>query len=235
MGARDRAATAFDQGAATGRALLGLGLNNDLAPVADVPVSTSSFMYQQGRTWSFSASVTTALASAFAAGLDSSGVVATMKHFPGLGDAVSNTDTQVVTITASKSTLAPGLMPYAAAIKAALPLIMLANATYTAYDPKNAAGWSHAIAVSLLRDQLGFTGVTITDSLSGTAGARHVSVNTLAVRAAAAGTDMILISGSEASSRATYAALLAAARAGTISLATLETSYTRILALKTGL
>ena len=48
-------------------------------------------------------------------------------------------------------------------------MIMLSNATYTAYDSVNGAGWSHAISIGLLRNQLGFGGVTITDSLRGTA------------------------------------------------------------------
>ena len=52
---------------------------------------------------------------------------------------------------------------------------MLSNATYTAYDSVNAAGWSHAISVTLLRHDLGFKGVTITDSLDGTAHARGVA------------------------------------------------------------
>ena len=55
---------------------------------------------------------------------------------------------------------------------------MLSNATYTAYDSASAAGWSHAISVDLLRTALGFQGVTITDSLNGTAAARGVSVPT---------------------------------------------------------
>ncbi|MEO8438142.1 MAG: glycoside hydrolase family 3 N-terminal domain-containing protein, partial [Chloroflexota bacterium] len=124
---------------------------------------------------------------------------------------------------------------YRTAIGHHIPMIMLSNATYPAYDLRNAAGWSHAIGVTLLRHDLGFTGVTITDSLNGTAAARGVSVRSLAVRAARAGTDMILVTGSEASTAAVFATLLADARAGTISRTTLRTSYTRILALKAGL
>ena len=87
-----------------------LGINVDLAPVADVPASTSSFMYQAGRTWSFNGVDDGALADAFAAGLESGGVVPAMKHFPGLGYATRNTDTYVETITASQAALAPGLL-----------------------------------------------------------------------------------------------------------------------------
>ncbi|HEX5578482.1 MAG TPA: glycoside hydrolase family 3 N-terminal domain-containing protein [Candidatus Limnocylindria bacterium] len=232
MGAIGSVDTATSQGRATGRPLACAGVNNDLAPVADVPASTASFMYQDGRTWSFSASVTADLATAFASGLEARGVLPTVKHFPGIGFATDNTDTHVVTIRASRSELAPGLRPYRRAIGHDVPLIMLSNATYPAYDARHAAGWSRAISVGLLRDQLGFTGISITDSLSGTAAARDVSPTTLAIRAAQAGTDMILLSGPESATRATFAAMLAAARDGRIARGRLVTSYERILAIK---
>ena len=223
------------QGASTGVALRGLGIDVDFAPVADVPGSTASFMYQQGRTFSFSAPRTALLADAFASGLESEGVLPTMKHFPGIGLATRNTDASVVTITASGDELDPGLRAYRTAIAHGIPLIMLSNATYTAYDPFNAAGWSRAIGVTLLRDELGFTGATITDSLDGTGAARGLSDRLLAVRAARAGTDMILITGSEATSQAVYATLVREARDGSILTATLQASWDRILALKAGL
>ena len=232
MGASGSVSQALDQGKETGVAMLGLGVNNDLAPVADVPASTSSFIYQQGRAWSFSAATTTSLSDAFATGLEQGGVAPTMKHFPGLGYAIKNTDLNVVTLTQSAATLNPGLDPYRAAISHGIPMIMLSNAIYTAWDSKNAAGWSHAIAIGLLRDTLGFRGVSITDSLNGIGSAMGVSPKTLAIRAARAGTDMILLTGSEASTKAAYTTLLAYAQSGYISRSTLLASYARILALK---
>ena len=235
MGARASTTTAFDQGKATAVVLGCAGINTNLAPVADVPSSTSSFMYQQGRTWSFSASTTASLSDAFASGTEAGLGVPAMKHFPGIGLATKNTDTNVVVIRASKSTLAFGLLPYEKAIGHEVPLIMLSNATYTAYDATNAAGWSHAISVGLLRGTLGFTGVSITDSLNGTAVARGVSATSLAIKAAKAGTDMVLLTGSESASSSTYASLVNAAESGSIPLDTLQASYDRVLALKGGL
>ena len=234
MGKSGSASVARTQGASTGVALRDLGIDIDLAPVADVPASTSSFMYKEGRTFSFDASTTATLADAFASGLESKGVLPTMKHFPGIGFATLNTDVSVVTINASKAALAPGLLPYRTSIGNDIPLIMLSNATYTAYDAANAAGWSHAIAVSLLRDELGFTGVSITDSLDGTAHARGLSTSSLAIRAAQAGTDMLLVTGTEASTKVVYQTLLSDALKGAIPRPVLQTSYDRILALKTG-
>jgi len=232
MGAIGSTATTASQGKATGRVLACAGINNDLAPVADVPSSTASFMYQEGRTFSFDASVTASLSNAFATGLLARGVLPAMKHFPGLGFASRDTDANVVTIRAPKSALKPGLRPYRTAIDRNVPLVMLSNATYSAYDAHHPAGWSKAISVGLLRQTLGFTGISITDSLTGTAAARGVSAAALAIRAAQAGTDMILVSGTESTTRATYAALLAAARDGRIARGRLVTSYDRILATK---
>jgi beta-N-acetylhexosaminidase len=112
---------------------------------------------------------------------------------------------------------------------------MPSNARYTAYDRRNAAGWSRAIGEGLLRKELGFTGVTITDSLNGTAHARGRTVKRLAIRAANAGTDIILVTSSPRSSAWLYLRLLEEAREGTIPLTTLRTSYHRILALKADL
>src|SRR6187397_2421771 len=140
MGDLGSSDTARSQGRKTGTGLLGLGINADLAPVADVPASTSSFMYQQGRTWSFSSRKTARLANAFALGLGDRGALATMKHFPGLGFAKKNTDDFVVHIDATKSELAPGLRPYRHAVANGVPLVMLSNAVYRAYDRSHAAG-----------------------------------------------------------------------------------------------
>jgi len=232
MGADGSAAEALAQGTATGKALRRLGVNTDFAPVADVPASPRSFMLQTGRTWSSSAAATSELASAFAAGLERGGVVAVMKHFPGLGYADQNTDFHIEAIAASRAQLAPGLVPYRRAIARHIPMIMLSNAVYDAYDGANAAGWSAAVGTRLLRRELGFTGVTITDSLDGAAHARGLSDVPLAVRAARAGTDMILVTGSEATSQGVYAALVGAARSGELGRGQLEASYRRIRALK---
>ena len=223
------------EGRRTGRALRSLGVNTNLAPVVDVPASTSSFVFRQGRAWSFSAATTARSAGPFARGLVEGGVLAVPKHFPGLGHATVNTDDQVVRIAVSRRALAHELEPYRQAIAAGIPLIMLSNAVYDAYDRRNGAGWSRRIAARLLRGELGFEGVTITDSLDGTAHARGMPTDPLAVHAARAGTDLILVTGSEPASRSVYLSLLRAARDGRIRAADLRASYGRILALKRGL
>ena len=229
-GRMSSAAVARRQGALTGAALGELGINVDLAPVADVPASSSALMWP--RAFSSSAAHTARLANAFAAGLADRRLLAAVKHFPGLGFATRNTDKEVVRIVASRTRLAPGLRPFRAAVAARVPLVMLSNAVYGAYDPRNAAGWSRAVGTTLLRNELGFRGVTITDSLDGAAHARGVPADTLAVRAAVAETDLILVTGSEPASLSVYISLLRAARDGRIPSIRLEASYRRILELK---
>ena len=228
-------ADARADGRATGVALLGVGVNTDLAPVADLPATRASAVFRQGRTWSFDAHTTARLSTAFALGLADAHVLATMKHFPGLGLATADTDRAVVRITASRSRLEPGLDPYRSAIAAHVPLIMLSNAVYDAYDRTNAAGWSRAIATGLVRQELGFQGVTITDSLDGAAHTRRITPNVLALAATKAGTDLLLLTGGEAATRSDYTSLLRAAQAGRLGRAGLERSYARILRLKTQL
>ena len=221
-----------EQGRLAGEAFRSLGVDVDLAPVADVPTTASGFMYADQRVFSLDSSVTATLSTAFADGLADGGVLATMKHFPGIGRAIPNTDLRVVKITAGVDAMAADLAPFRLAIDHGVALIMLSNAVYPAWDASNAAGWSSAIAGTLLRDELGFTGVTITDGLEGAAASRHVQEATLVLKAAQAGVDLLLLTGSERTSIASYKALLSAARNGTLPMASLLASYARILALK---
>jgi beta-N-acetylhexosaminidase len=223
---------AREQGWRTGAALRALGINVDLAPVADVPGSRASAVYRQGRTWSFDADETARRAGEFSLGLRDARELATVKHFPGLGLARRNTDRALVRIAAPSGRLVPGLTPFRRAIHDGVPLVMLSNAIYAAFDPVNAAGWSRAIATTLLRHELGFAGVSITDSLDGAARVRGIPPNGLAIGAANAGTDLILLTGSEVATRDVYTSLLRAAQNGRIGRGTLEASYRRILRLK---
>jgi beta-N-acetylhexosaminidase len=232
MGATGSSRVAYRQGVATGRALRSVGINMDLAPVADIPRTRSSFMDRQGRVFSFDAEVTTRLADAFARGLGDAGVLATMKHFPGIGLATRNTDRSAGVIDASKRTLELDLRPYRRAIGSDIPVIMLSNAAYPAYDPDAAAGWSRTITIGLLRDELGFEGVSLTDSLDGTANARGVSAGDLAVRSARAGTDMILLTGSERTTDRIFGRLLREARDGDLDPDGLIASWERIQRVK---
>ena len=223
------------KGKLTGAALKALGVDVDLAPVGDVPSSTTSFMWLAQRTFGFAPATVSATSNAFALGLRDGGELATMKHFPGIGRASQNTDNVDVSIPAELTALQTAdLVPYRSAIANHIPIIMLSNADYPMLDPLHGAGWSYAIVKNLLRIQLGFRGVTITDSLTAAAATRGVGVSTLVIQAAAAGTDLILVDNHESATSTVYSKLLAAAKAGTVPLNRLQASYTRIVALKAG-
>ncbi|MEO5965556.1 MAG: glycoside hydrolase family 3 N-terminal domain-containing protein [Candidatus Limnocylindrales bacterium] len=218
-------------GVDTASALRAAGVNADLAPVADV-AGPVSFMANAGRTYGSDPEVVAGMVTAFADGLRSGDVLATLKHFPGIGRVALNTDRNVQTVTASRDALERDLLPFRRAIADGVPIVMLSNATYTAWDPDHAAGWSRAIAVGLLRDELEFTGVSITDSLNGTAASRGTGPKWLAAQAARAGTDMIMMTGPEADTAAAFDDLVARAQSGWLDTSVLRASYDRILALK---
>jgi beta-N-acetylhexosaminidase len=220
-------------GRGTAAALRALGVNVDLTPVADVPSVPGAFIAAQRRAFSAEPRRVAELAAAFAQGLSDGGVAATAKHFPGLGRASVSTDTAAVRIDASRPQLASDLAPFTQLIQAGVPLVMLSNATYPALDAKPGA-WSPAVE-GLLRNTLGFTGVTITDALDAAAATHQRSVPSAGLLAAQAGADLLLVAGSEAVSDAVYDRLLAAAEAGTLPRGGLDRSYARILALKRSL
>jgi beta-N-acetylhexosaminidase len=219
-------------GRKAGAALHAIGINLDLAPVADVPAGPADFIEQQRRAFSTSRFTVAKDAAAFAAGLEGGGALPVMKHFPGLGLATASTDQAVVRITASRAKLVRGLLPYQVALRRSLrPVVMLSTAIYPALGG-HAAAWSRSIIHELLRTRLGFAGTTITDSLDAAAAARGTTDPVLALRSAQAGADLLLVTGSQAASKGVYDALLAAVRAGTIPRSHLTASYDRILALK---
>ena len=217
-------------GAATGRALRANGIDVDLAPVADVPSRPGSFIATQERAFGTVPAAVGARAAAFATGLQSAGVAATAKHFPGLGRASRTTDVAAVTVRATRAQLDADLAPFRALVLAGVGLVMISNATYTALGPEPAV-WSPA-TYRLLRRDLGFAGVTVTDALEAVAASERRGVDDAALRAAVAGADLLLLAGGERESAAVFDSLLRAAREGRLPRASLERSYGRVLALK---
>jgi beta-N-acetylhexosaminidase len=211
-------------GAATGRALRAVGVNCDLAPVADVS-APGSFLGE--RAFSGEPERVATHAAAFAAGLADAGIVAAAKHFPGVGRARVSTDRAAVRIGAARTELERDLAPFRRLVAEAVPLVMLSNASYPALDGKPAT-WSPAIANGLLRRDLGFSGVTITDSLDAAAAARGWTAARTAVLAAQAGVDLLLVTGSEETSRGVFTRLVQAASVGRLPSPGLVRSHERV-------
>ncbi len=223
FGGPDRAE---QEGAAAAAALLRAGIGVDLAPVADVPVG-ESFLGE--RAFSRSTAVVERLTAAFVDGLQLSGVAATAKHFPGLGAAASSTDDGPVAIRAGAAALRRGLRPFRRAIDAQVQLVMVSSASYPALDPSGRpAVFSRRILEGLLRGELGFEGVIVTDALDAPAAARAYHP---ATRAIAAGADLLLYTSEKTSERG-YATLVADAKAYPRLRQRLAESAARIATLK---
>jgi beta-N-acetylhexosaminidase len=189
------AAEARTQASAAAPALRRAGVSIDLAPVADTTSTPRSFLGT--RSFGSDPPAVATLVRAFVAGLQQGGVAATAKHFPGLGSAVTSTDDHPVTIARGKAFLTARLAPFRAAIAAGTKLVMMSNASYPALDPSGVpAVFSHAIVTDLLRDQLGFDGVVITDALDAGAVVHESHAQS---RALAAGVDLLLYSRTAAS------------------------------------
>ncbi len=215
------------QAAAAAPALRQAHVGIDFAPVADTISTPRSFLGT--RSFGSDPSLVASLASAFVTGLQSGGVAATAKHFPGLGSAVASTDDRAVTISRSAAFLTARLAPFKAAIAAGTKLVMVSNASYPALDPSGVqAVFSHAIVTNLLRGTLGFDGVVVTDALDAGAVAH---VPGAPARALAAGVDLMLYSQTSAS-EAGYASLVHDAAASATVRAELATAIQRVNALK---
>lgn len=187
---------------ATAAGLRDVGVTVNLAPVADVASVPGSVM--RSRAFSSDARTAARLVDATVRGYGGSRVLPTVKHFPGLGRARGNTDFAQVT--------APGrgeLTPFASAIAAGAPVVMTSHALYPDLDPNAIASQSRRIVTGLLRDRLGFKGVIVTDSMEAKAVVTRMSTPAAAVRALAAGHDLILTTG-----RGSYLPVLRALAAG---------------------
>lgn len=215
----------------TGAELREVGINLDYAPVLDVNIDPRNPVI---RTRSFGESVdlVTACGLATIDGLRDTNVIPTAKHFPGHGD--TNVDSHLglpVVAHASDRLHAVELAPFKAAITAGIPAIMSAHIVFPALD-EHPATLSRPILTDLLRDQLGFTGVIFTDSMSMDAIARHYGVGDAAVRAKAAGVDVLEANESLDDQRERCNAIARALDNGALDINELAQSAKRVQALR---
>jgi beta-N-acetylhexosaminidase len=177
-----------------GRQMLALGVDVDLAPVLDLDGGPSlSAQDPDGpRSFSTDPSVASAYGMAFAAGLRAAGVLPVAKHFPGLGDATGNTDYGPASTPPISQLRIAGLLPFQRAVAAGAPAVMVSNATVPGVASVPASV-SPAVINGLLRSELHFNGLVMTDSLSaGAVSSAGYSVPSAAVASIEAGGDMVL-------------------------------------------
>lgn len=181
-------------GRRTGARLRALGVNVNLAPVADV-ARPGSVIERQRRAFSRDRERVADHAAAYARGLRRAGVAATGKHFPGFGPARRTTDEVPVSLDIATTTLRRiDGAPWTRLIAADVPLAMLSTAVYPRLDRRPAA-LSGAIATVELRRRRGFRGVSISDALD-TPALAGIGPRATALAAARAGTDLLIYANS---------------------------------------
>jgi beta-N-acetylhexosaminidase len=214
---------------ATGQQLAALGINVDDAPVVDDntnPANTAD----GPRSFGDRPGMVSALSAASVLGYQTAGVAATAKHFPGLGSTSVNTDNGVAVTDETKQQFERNDVPsFRAAIASGVDEIMAAHIIAPALDPSGApASVSEPIVTGLLRNQLHYNGVVVTDALSAAA-LESIPPAQRAVQALEAGDDIALMPSDLPSA---FAAVHDAVTDGTISAARLDESVLRILRLK---
>jgi beta-N-acetylhexosaminidase len=223
-------------GTGAGVNLRGAGLGVNLAPVLDVFRTPGDFLDQYQRSFSSDPFRVASLASAFIAAQQRAGVGATAKHFPGLGAAAAdeNTDLVPVTLRLPLAVLRNvDMRPYPAAIRAGVRVVMASWAVYPALDPTRPAGLSSRIVQGELRGRLGFRGVTVTDAMEAGALRPFGTIGRRALLAAHAGMDLLLFSARDVGEgNQGLGALTAGLARRRIRLAESRASVARILALR---
>jgi beta-N-acetylhexosaminidase len=216
-----------------GRKMKAAGVTVDLAPVLDLDARPGPSATNPDGTRSFSATERVAEADglAFARGLLDAGVVPVVKHFPGLGGASGNTDDRAATTLPWSTLRNAGLLPFRAAVRAGMPAVMIANAAVPGLT-STPASLSTTVITSVLRGQLHFDGLVLTDSLSAKAiSAAGYSVPAASLQALRAGADMVLFDASSLA-RPVVQAIVGGVGSGRLSRARLEDAVAHILAAK---
>lgn len=222
---------AEDFGRTTGRWLHQFHIDMNFAPVLDIEsfgAATDNAL--RGRCWGRTADEVILWAGAFLEGLEREGVAGCPKHFPGLGAAQSDSHEHLPTIQRSRQQLVrEDIRPYSTLLRR-LSALMVGHGHYPAFDGDNPrpATLSRAIMTGLLRQQMGYTGLILTDDMEMGAVSKHCRFEEAIVEAVRAGADMTLVCHSAEKVLAAHEALAKAAESGALSGRRLAESRQRI-------
>jgi len=221
-------------GAAMGAELASLGINLSFAPVLDVDSNPKNPVIG-ARSFDTTVEGVVTKALAFAKAMEANGVRACGKHFPGHGDTQVDSHLELPVIDATLQDLRRReLLPFAAAIDAGFGMIMTSHILFKAIDPDWPATLSRKITHGLLREDLGFDGVIVSDDVSMRAVSRLFDNPDMAVNFMAAGNDMLMICahwGDTERARPLAESIVEARRSGALSGADLDRSKARVAAM----
>jgi beta-N-acetylhexosaminidase len=228
----DQSTPAAAAGLATKTAvgLVALGVNMNLAPVADVVDDRKSFLYQ--RTYGGDATLVAAFVAAVTEAFTRGGLISVVKHFPGHGSASGDSHEESAISNATQADFETvHLPPFRASIEAGAEGVMMAHLIATAYDRERPASQSAVVIDGLLRGDLGFAGLVVADDLE-MAAAGAAGPGEAAVAALEAGCDLLISSGTVARQREVLEAIVKAVETGRLAPSRLDQAVLRVLALK---
>jgi beta-N-acetylhexosaminidase len=208
-----------------------LGFDQDYAPVLDVDTNPANPVIGD-RALHRDAAEVARLGVALAQGLEAGGVASCGKHFPGHGDTAKDSHLDLPTLPHDLARLrAVELQPFAAYARAGLASLMTAHVVFQAVDPGRPATMSRRVLTGVLREELGFTGVVVSDDLEMKAIADHYSVARAAVEGLQAGADQFLVCHHIDVQRRAIEAVVRAVEEGEVSGAQLDAALARVDAL----
>ena len=180
-------------GETSGRELAAAGFNFNLTPVMDLNTDPgASFMAE--RSFGPDPDKAVEYGQAVIDGHASQGVLTCLKHFPGIGDVMADPHHVLPTVHNPEDRIRRvELAPFIKAVGRGAPAVMSAHVNFPALDPDNPATFSHRIMTGLLRDEMGFSGLALTDDLEMGAVVNHYSMGPAAVKAVRAGCDLLLV------------------------------------------
>ena len=229
LGATNSTELAERAGEITAVELAAVGVNLNFAPVMDVNNNPQNPVIDR-RSFGESPELVSRLGVAYIHGLQGNGVLATAKHFPGHGDTTVDSHFDLPTVNHDRERIhALELQPFRAAIDADVAAIMTAHIVYPAFDPDRPATLSPTILTNLLREELGFDGLLITDDMEMKAIDDRYRSGEAAVMAVEAGADIVMVLWTPTKQIEVFDALLSAVKSGRISQARLDQSVKRIL------
>ncbi len=218
-----------------------LGYNTVLAPCVDVNSNPDNPIIGQ-RSFGAEPALVSRHSSAAVTAILQTGMLACAKHFPGHGDTATDSHNGLPVVDLALSELLDThLQPFVAAIAAGVPLLMTSHICYPQLDAEFPATLSPLILTQLLRQQLGFDGVILTDSMNMGAMRRHYGPVEAAVQALRAGADMIMLSEEhyenavtdyQALQRQTIEGVIAAVRSGELAPSVIDAALQRVLLLR---
>jgi beta-N-acetylhexosaminidase len=225
LGAVDDPGLTEEVAAAIGADVARVGVNLDLAPVADVNVSPENPIVGV-RSFGADADLVSRHVAAFVSGLQRGGVAACAKHFPGHGDTTEDSHLELPVVERDEAAMGAMLAPFRAAIEAGTKAVMTAHIQVAGLD--DAPGTlSHAVISGLLRGELGFGGTVVTDALEMRAVSASVGAEEGAIRALAAGADALCL-GHDLRPESVHAAVVEAVRKGRLDEARLGEAAARV-------